>query len=175
MKKTNLLSFSGITMLLSGLTILLSSEIGIQTAKIITPILFILSGIFSVLFASANKEFLVPKNFHTLQGLGMISFAIALIIIADSLESFLMVTTFFTMVYGLLEIIFAFMVLNSKKIIDSKIMIIRIISGVLNLLGGFALFMTALGKTPETGILIAGFLVLFGGLSFTIFAKKIKA
>lgn len=174
MKKINLLILSGVAMILGGLTILLSSEIGVHNSKIITPLFFAASGIFSILFANANKELAVPKNFHLLQGIGMIVFAVVLVTIPKSLKSFLMVATYFTMAYGLLEIFFTFSVLNSDKKINKSIMMARIITGVLSLIGGFSLFISAVGRTPETGVLIAGILISLAGSSFVIFARKVK-
>lgn len=161
-------------MFLGGLTILFSHKIGIDTSKILTPLLFAVSGVCAIMFANANKEYNIPKNFHLLQGIGMITFAIALVVIPNSLKSFLMVVTFFTMVYGLIELVFTFSVLNSNYKINSSVLMARIITGILNLIGGFTLFMSALGKTPETGVLIAGILIALGGLAFVMFAKKIK-
>lgn len=175
MNKTKFLTLSGLTMLLGGLTILFSAKIGIETSKIITPILFIISGICSILFAKNNKKHLLAKNFHLLQGLGMIAFAIAIVFIPNSLESFLIVVTFFTMAYGLIEILFTFSVLNSSQKIDMNILMIRIITGTLNLIGGFALFISAIGKNLELGVSIAGVLISIAGISFIIFSNKIKA
>lgn len=173
MNRTKLLMLSGIAMLLGGLSILFSHKIGVEVSKIVTPILFVFSGIFAIQFGNANKEHTVAKNFHLLQGLGMIAFGGTIIFLPKSLETFLMVVTFFTMVYGALELIFAFSVLNLNHKLKMKMLIIRVMSGVLNLVGGFVLFMTLLSDA-ETGLGIAGILIILGGLSFTIFSLKVK-
>ncbi|WP_299159295.1 hypothetical protein [uncultured Tenacibaculum sp.] len=173
MNKTNLLLLSGISMFLGGLSILFSQNIGISISKIATPILFIISGVLAIQFANANKIHSLAKNYHLLQGLGMISFAIAIIFLPTSLESFLTIITFFTMVYGILELIFSFSVLNTNHKLKMNMLVVRIISGAFNLIGGFILFMTLLNNI-ETGLTIAGILIILGGISFSVFSLKIK-
>ena len=118
MNKTNLLLLSGISIFLGGLSILFSHSIGITTSKITTPILFIISGVLATQFANANKTHSLAKNYHLLQGLGMIAFAVAIIFLPTSLESFLTIITFFTMVYGILELIFSFLISLSTAVFD---------------------------------------------------------
>ncbi|CAL2104587.1 conserved membrane protein of unknown function [Tenacibaculum sp. 190130A14a] len=173
MNKTNLLLLSGISMLLGGLSILFSHNIGITTSKIATPILFIISGLMAMQFANANKTHSIAKTYHLLQGIGMIAFAIAIIFLPTSLESFLTIVTFFTMVYGILEIIFSFSVLNTSHKLKMNMLIVRIISGAFNLIGGFILFMALLNNV-KTGLTVAGVLIVSAGLSYTIFSSKIK-
>ncbi|MEO1009681.1 MAG: hypothetical protein AAFX53_00150 [Bacteroidota bacterium] len=173
MNKTNYLSLSGLSMFLAGVIMLLSETIGGHIAKIAVPLSFFVGGIFALLFSQANKHHNIAKNFHLLQGLGMIAFAVVIGTMAHSLEGFLKFVTFFLMVYGLFELMFSFSVLRTKYKIDKSILATRLVVGLINFIGAFVVFMTLL-KNPYKGLLVAGILVVLGGLGFLFFANRIK-
>jgi uncharacterized membrane protein HdeD (DUF308 family) len=173
MNRTVLLTLSGVTMLLAGFVVLLSQNIGVDFSKIAVPILFTISGFFAVQFANANKHFSIAKNYHLIHGFGLIAFAIAIAFIPKSLSGFLMIVTFFIAVFGILELIFSFTVLNSKYKLRMNILLYRIVSGIINLIGAFILFITLLSNLNR-GTLVTGILIVIGGLSFVIFSSKIK-
>ena len=162
------LAFSGLMMICAGLTLFFSDKLGIQTSKVIMPICMALAGIGSFLF-SKNKELpKVANQYHMTQGIGLIVYGILVGFSVDSLESFLLTTTYFIMAYGLFEIFFAFVVLSSKHSIDKGILLSRLIAGAINLVGGFVLLMATMDNVMD-GILIASVLNNLGRYIFNGF------
>ena len=173
MNKIFYLAFSGLIMLAAGIFLLLSDTLGIENIKIIVPALIFVSGVSAIIFSNYEKLPTIAKKYHVAQGLGLIVFAACIATIPDSLKSFLMVTTYFVIMYGLFEIIFAFGVLGSNHKINKGIMMSRIIAGALNLLGGFVLLLSSL-QNETTGLTIAGVLIILAGSSVAIFAAKLR-
>ncbi|MCL6266563.1 hypothetical protein [Flagellimonas myxillae] len=173
MNKPIYLTLSGISMLAAGITLLLSTSIGVGTSKILVPLFLLVSGIMAFIFSQVNGQHKVAKTFHFLQGAGLMTFAILIAIWPDTLDMFLKMATYFIMVYGLFEIMFAFSVLRSSFKVDKSILMTRLMVGAINFIGSFVLFMSLL-KSTSSGLSVAGFLIVLGGLGFIIFANRIK-
>lgn len=174
MNKIFYLAFSGLIMLAAGILLYLSDGLlGIENAKIIIPALFIASGVSAIIFSGYDKLPKIAKKYHIAQGAGLIVFAVCMATIPESLKSFLMVVSYFVLMYGLFEIIFTFGVLGSNHKINKRIMMSRIVAGVLNLIGGFVLVLTSL-KDEATGLTIASILIIIAGASIAIFAFRLR-
>lgn len=173
MNKTIYLTLSGLFMLATGLTLLLSTSIGVATSKILVPLFLFVSGVMAFLFSQVNGQHKIAKTFHLLQGLGLMSFAIIIAILPDTLDMFLKITSYFIMVYGLFELMFAFSVLRSSFILDKSILMTRLMVGLINFIGSFVLFMSLL-KSTSSGLSVAGFLIVLGSIGFIIFANRIN-
>lgn len=165
MNKIINLTLSGLSLLAAGIVLLFSQNIGVSTSKIIVPILFALAGVLAFLYAQANKEHKIAKQFHLIQGLGLLIFSVLIAVIPDSLESFLRITTYFILVFGIFEITFIFSVLNAKEKLNKNILFMRLAAGIVNLLGAFILLL-ALLQDVSTALNIAGLLIALGGLGF---------
>lgn len=173
MNKTNYLTLSGVFLIAASVFLIFSKEIGINNSKILVPISFLLSGIFSMLFSKVNSTNKIAKQFHLIQGVGLIIFAVLIVTIPENLKSFLSITTYFILFFGLFEISFIFSVLNSKSKLNKNILFIRLAAGIVNLLGGFILMIT-LFKDTLSALSIAGVLILVGGLCMVWFSTKLK-
>ncbi len=173
MNKIKYLTFCGIAMILAGTFMLISEKIGVDISRILVPIMFATGGIFAYLFSEANKHHKIARQYHLLQGAGMIIFSILIGVNAKSLVEFLQYITFFMGTFGIIEILFGFMALNSGYKLNYRILLSRLVSGFLNALGAVIIIMTSV--TDEiNGLLIAGVLVILGGLGFVIFSSKIE-
>ncbi|WP_147405053.1 hypothetical protein [Aquimarina sp. AD10] len=173
MNKIFYIAFSGLIMLASGIFLFLSSKIGVEIIKILVPLLLLLSGISAIVFSKYEKIPRIAQQYHIIQGVGLVAYAIILFFLANSLPSFLMITTYFVIMYGLFEIIFIFGVLNAKHTINKSILMSRAIAGGLNLVGGFFLLLASLNDEIQ-GLSIAALLISIGGLSIAIFAHKLS-
>ncbi len=173
MNKTIYLTLSGLFMFAAGLILLFSTTIGVGISKIMVPLFFFVSGILAFMFSQANGQHKIAKTFHLLQGVGLMTFAVIIAIWPDTLAMFLTITTYFVMVYGLFELMFAFSVLRSSYKLDVSILITRLLVGLVNLVGSFILFM-ALLKSTGLGLQVAGFLIVLGGIGFMLFASRVK-
>ena len=173
MNKTIYLTLSGLFMFSAGLILLFSTTIGVGISKIMVPLFFFVSGILAFMFSRANGQHKIAKTFHLLQGVGLMTFAVIIAIWPDTLTMFLKITTYFVMVYGLFELMFAFSVLRSSYKLDVSILITRLLVGLVNLVGSFILFM-ALWKSTGLGLQVAGFLIVLGGIGFMRFASRVK-
>lgn len=158
MKKILNLTLSGVLLIAAGILMLVAEKIGLQISKMVIPLLFALSGVLCLLFYSANKKYKIPSQFQFLQGLGLIIYAIVIFLFPKSLLQFLMVTSYFIMLFGITEIGFSFSVLNSSSKTFKEPLILVLTSF----------------KNEYKGIQIAGFLTIIIGVSNMIFVSKVK-
>lgn len=173
MNKINYLTFSGVAMALAGIFLLLSESIGVGTVKFLVPLLFAVGGILAYLFSEANKHHKIARQYHLLQGIGMVVFALLIGIIPNSLGEFLKYVTYLMLLFGLIEILFGFMALNTGNKFNMKILISRFVAGFFNLIG--AVLILATSVTDEiSGLFIAGILIILGGIAFIIFSFRIR-
>ena len=173
MNKTHYLTLSGIFLLVAGICLIFSKNIGISTSKLLVPASFALSGIFSFLFSKSNAQHNIAKQFHLIQAIGLLTFASIIVSIPETLESFLSITTYFILVFGLFEMTYMFAVLNSKSTLNKNILFTRLASGGINLIGGFVIMLT-LFKDAISALFISGILIAIGGLNMIWFSVKIK-
>ena len=173
MNKVNYLTFSGILMGLAGVCMLLSESIGVGIAKILVPLMFASGGAMAYLFSEANKHHKIARQYHLLQGVGMIIFAILIAIAPENLSDFLRYVTYFMLLFGFIEILFGFMALNTGGKLKMGILISRFIAGFFNLIGAVLILVTS--ATDEIrGLMIAGALILIGGIAFIVFSFRIR-
>ncbi|WP_299365798.1 hypothetical protein [Winogradskyella sp.] len=172
MKQTMYLAFSGLMMICAGLTLFFSDQLGVQTSKIVMPICMVLAGIGSFLFSKHKELPKVANQYHMAQGVGLIIYGVIVGSSVNSLESFLLTTTYFIVAYGLFELLFAFTVLSSKHKINKRILMSRLIAGAVNLIGGFILLMATMDNVMD-GLLTASILVILGGISLLVFSRRI--
>jgi uncharacterized membrane protein HdeD (DUF308 family) len=174
MNNLNYLRISGIALALSGIGMLLSDNIGVPTAKVLVPILIIATGFFSLLFSSKNSQFRLAKQYHLIQGIGFTICGVLVAIVPKSLEDFLMYISYFVLLSGFLEFIFAFQILNAKiKNFNWNMIISRFIAAILSFIAAIVLLLNLMDNSL-TGLLIAGVVTIIGGLSILIFSNKIK-
>ncbi|MEN0050012.1 MAG: hypothetical protein AAF806_23315 [Bacteroidota bacterium] len=103
----------------------------------------------------------------------MMTFAIIIAIIPQSLDEFLKYITYFMLLFGLLEILFGFLALNTGNKLNMNILISRFVAGFVNIIGAVLILATAV--TDEiSGLMIAGVLILLGGLAFVMFSFRIR-
>ena len=174
MKKLNYLILSGLSLALSGLGMLFVDTIGVPTAKLLIPILIIATGLFAYLFSQANKHFKIAHQYHLIQALGLTVCGLLIAIVPKSLEDFLNFIAYFVLLSGLLEFIFAFMVLNARiKKISWGTLFSRFGTAILSFIAAFVLLFQSM-SSPTKGLIIAGIVTILGGFSFLVFANKIK-
>lgn len=173
MNKINYLTFSGVSMCLAGIFVLLSENIGIDIAKFLVPTMFALGGILAYLFSEANKHYKLARQYHLLLGISMIAFAILISINSNGLEAFQQNITYFMAMFGLIEIMFGFMALNSKEKLNMGALGFRFFTGFCNLVGAVLILATSV-IDEMNGILLSGSLVFVGGIAFIFFSFRIK-
>ncbi len=158
---------------LAGVFMLATESVGVGTAKIFVPLLFAIGGVLSFMFSNANKQHKLANQYHMIHGISMIIFAIIIGLGAKNLGDFLNYITYFMLFFGLIEILFAFMALNSSQKLNMSILFSRFASGFFNLIG--AVLILATSVTDEvSGLMIAGILTLVAGLAFVIFSFRIR-
>ncbi|MEM6843572.1 MAG: hypothetical protein AAF632_15195 [Bacteroidota bacterium] len=173
MNKIKYLTLSGTFMGLAGVCMLLSENLGAEIAKLLVPVLFGIGGVMALLFSEANKQHNIARQYHLLQGVGMIVFAILIGLIPGTLGEFLQYVTHFMLLFGLVEVLFGFTALNTGTKLNMGILISRFIAGIFNLVGAL-LILTISAVDEISGLLVAGILVLIGGIAFVIFSLRIR-
>lgn len=172
MNKIFYLTLSGLVLLVTGILLFFSDEIGIELNKILIPLSLLISGVSAVVFSKNEKLPKIASQYHAFQGFGLAAYGIILFFMANSLTSFLMISTYFVLMYGLFEVFFIFGVMNSKYKINKGIFMSRLVAGGLNLIGGFILLMATMSKEKD-GLLMASILIIIAGFSIVIFAYRL--
>lgn len=173
MKKIGDLILIGAFLILAGITIIVAESVGVNKAKIFVPLLFLISGIYTIKYSLANKTSEIASKYEMLRGIGLIIFATLIPFFSYSLMSFLMYVTYFILMYGLLEIVFPFSILNSKNTIVKNMLVFRIVAGIMTSIGAVVLLL-ATNSNEYIGLIIAGTLTILIGLSNIIYAYKLK-
>lgn len=173
MKKTFYLALSGQLLIASGLILFFSDKIDIDISKKLVPVFMLLAGVCTLLFSNYDKLPKIAKQYHAIQGIGFMIYAVIILVLITSLSGFLLTTIYFIIMFGMFELLFAFGVLNSKHTINKEILMSRILAGVMNLVGGFILLMMTF-EDEKKGLLFASILVAIGGVSMLIFSSKIS-
>ncbi|WP_075343722.1 hypothetical protein [Tenacibaculum agarivorans] len=171
MNKSLNLIITGLLISLVGVVIFLAKSIGIEISKVLIPILLIFSGGFAISFSKANSQNNKVKQYHLLQGVGFIAFALASFF-SKNLENFLYIICFFTLFHGLLEFLLGFTTLNNKNI-NWNIIIYRFLAGIVNLIIAFTLLIFTFSDKFQA-IILAGVSILLSGISIIIFSLKSK-
>ncbi len=172
MKNLNYLMLSGFCMVAAGVSMLLSESLGVQVAKILVPLAFFVGGIFAYMFATRNRTHKVAYQYHLLQGVGMMVFAMLIFIFARDLGGFLKYVSYFIGAFGLIEILFGFMATSTGQSLSMKVLFSRLTAGFFNLVGSVVLLLVTLSN-EYAGLMIAGVLVVLGGTAFILFANRI--
>jgi len=174
MKNLNYLRISGIALALAGLSMLLTSSIGISISKVLVPMFIVSAGLFSFLFSSKNRGVSLARQYHLAQAIGLVVCGLLVAILPESLEGFLMYIAYFVLLSGSLELIFAYSILNAKiKVFNWSVLISRFVAAAISFILAIVLLLNSV-LDPQIGLLIAGAVTIIGGASVLIFARKIK-
>lgn len=171
--KNKYLAVSGLCMLLAGISILLSEYTGAVATKILVTTFFVIGGYLAYRFSRSITGHNVGRQFHMLQAMGMPIFGILVAMLPNSLEGLTTYATFFIMCFGLLEIGFVFMFFNTGLKVKWNIVIYRLVSGFLSVVGGLIILFGSL-ENQKLGLLIVGVLMAIRGLTFVLLAPKLK-
>jgi uncharacterized membrane protein HdeD (DUF308 family) len=174
MKKTKNLVIAGIALSISGLAMIATEIIGVETAKVLLPLLFIMSGAFSIMFATANTEVKKPTQYHLFQGGIFVLFGLVIGILANSLGDFLKYTTYFILFFGIFDIIHGFFLLTSKFNLTWKVLVFKFFGGMFGTVGGVAILVTSLNTDYYAGLMITGIVTIVTGIGVIFFAARIK-
>ncbi len=173
MNKVQYLALGGVSLFLAGVAIIASENIGINIVKILTPILFIISGVFSIGFANANSTATLPYRYQMMHGVGLILFGSIFGLVPDNLGDFLNQATYFILFFGLLEIIMGYALVNSNFKFKWRDIIVRFFAGFFGLIG--AVLILATSATDQTlGLLITGIVTVLIGIGLIVFSSKVK-
>ncbi len=173
MKRVQHLTIGGVSLLLAGIAMIASGNIGIGIVKVLIPILFINSGIFSILFANANPEATVPYRYQMMHGVGLMLFGIVFGLIPESLGDFLYYATYFILLFGLLEITMGFALVSSTYNFKWRDIVVRFFAGLFGLIG--AVLILATSATDQTlGLIITGVVTVLIGIGLIVFSTKVK-
>lgn len=174
MNKVQNLTFQGISLLIAGIAMIASENIGISIAKVLVPILFIISGVFSILFANANSQITIPYRYQIVHGVGLILFGVIVGLVPKSLGEFLNYATYFILFFGLWEIMFGFAVVNSPFKFEWRDIIVRFFCGLIGMVGGVLILATSL-IDQSLGLIITGVVTVLIGIGIVLFSKKVKS
>jgi hypothetical protein len=122
-----------------------------------------------VAFITAYKchKLQVPLNYHLLHAICLAIYGFAIILYSESVESFLNISAFFILYYGISEIIFGLQLLMLKASVSFKIIAIRLVVGLI--IGfGAVLILTTSFHSQIGAILGEGVVFIIMGLNLLI-------
>ena len=167
------LIYSGISIALTGLVLLLSQKIGVQASKIAVPILIIISSYFSYKFSRSIVDHNIGKQFHLARAGLLFIFGVIVAFVPDSLESFLSYVVYFMMFFFIFEFTFCLMSFNTAPKVNWRTAIFWLISGFLAGIGAVLVLSTSI-TDPMQALMMTGVFMVLSGLSFAIFAKRLN-
>jgi uncharacterized membrane protein HdeD (DUF308 family) len=167
-KTTALLT--GVLILISGIFIAIFSYNPSRAIQYVVVICSILGGILAILTARNSKGYEINLKYHWLVSIGLILYAIAIAFFANELSSFLQVTSYFLLLFGLVEFIFTFQVLNSRNRFGWNIMLYKLIAGAIAIIGSLLVLTTSL-IDGNIALLFSGIIISLIGLSFVLVSK----
>lgn len=173
MNTTKNLTYTGISVVLAGIFILLTNQIGFSTSKILISIFFIVGSYFSYSFASRNKQHQALSNSQIIQGIALL-FIGTFLFVPNNVTDYLNYITFFFLFVAIYEFSFVFIAFDTDTTKLSKdIAIDRIIAGGIGLISASVLLVTSWLQT-EKRILLVGIIVLLFGLGIVRFSRKVR-
>ena len=134
----------------------------------------LLSAIFAGLTAFKCKYLNVPYTYHLLHAGGFLIYGTVILFLGTTSENFLYFTTFFLLYYGISEITFCFqLVMLKRDDINYRLMIYRVVIGLMIGVGSFIIFMIAT-KDQKDALLASGIVFVFCGINLFLFRTVLK-
>jgi hypothetical protein len=93
-------------------------------------ICMLISALFAFITAYKSQHKQSRFKYHEIHGVGMTLYGIAILLSTFYDYNFLQITAFYFIYYGLAEMIFCFLLFNLRSIIGVKILIIRVLTGI---------------------------------------------
>ncbi len=127
----------------------------------------LLSSFFAFVTADKSKGSETPFKFNWLLGLGMVVYALAILMYGSAFDRFITVIMAFLLYFGIVEIIFGFSLMAYKKSISLQLIVFRMIIGLLMTIGAVLIFGLAV-VDKNASLLFAGALIFLSGANFIV-------
>jgi hypothetical protein len=163
----------GIIIVITGIIISLLAYNPSRVIQYIVAAGLFLSAFFAFITSSKSKNSVVPFLYHRFQAIGLLLYAIAILIYASSMERFLTITPVFLLYFGITEIILCFQFMELREKVNPLIIAYRIVIGILTGLGA-VLILTTSYINPNNALLGSGLAFIFGGAGFILFSWLIR-
>jgi uncharacterized membrane protein HdeD (DUF308 family) len=170
MNKIFYYALSGQFLVFAGLILFFSHKIDLGIIIKLVPILLVLTGSCMLGFSLYQQLPNHANRLHFVQGIGCIVFGVFLLIAVDTFRKFFLSILCFVIVFGLFEILFAFL---TRKNIPQQILVSRFMAGILNFLGGILIFILFISFQLQE-LLYLSILLTLAGISMLIFASKVR-
>ncbi len=132
-----------------------------------------LSAVFAFITTAKNKDSEIRLKYHGLQAVGMLVYALAILIYASTFEKFITITTAFLLYFGITEILFGFQLMAYKNQINTSVIVIRMVTGFLMAIGAVLILAIAF-LDRNMSLLITGILIAICGINFILFANATR-
>lgn len=162
-KRASLLT--GIFLLIAGVFIALFSYNPSPVIGYVVAICSLLAGISAIMVGSKSVDSVLSLKSQRLIGVGLIVYAIAVAFYVGDLRSFLIITSFFLLLYGVVEIIFSFGVLNQRGRPGWNVILFKVITGFVASIGAMWILIVA-PEDANIALLFSGLVIFLIGVSF---------
>ena len=163
----------GLLIVITGAIIAFLSYDPSRTIQYVVAAGMFLSAVFAFITAAKNKSREIRFIYHGLQGVGMLVYALAILISATTFEKFITITMVFLLYFGITEIIFGFQLMDHKRKIGMPLIVLRMFTGLLMAVGAVVILAIAI-LDKNMSLLVAGILIALSGLNFILFANTTR-
>jgi hypothetical protein len=127
-----------------------------------------LSALFAFLTAYKSRGLPQPLRYHILHAIGMLVYSAAILLWGYDVQHFFSITVLFLFYYGIAEMLFCVQLAALEKYVSIKVVLGRLIMGLLIAIGAILMFFT-ISVNTNTTLAIGGFVLAASGCSLLHF------
>ena len=167
------LQIYGLLIVLAGLSLILFQYFFLQINIQFVSVCILVSAAFAFLTAYKSKHKQSRFKYHRIHAIGMVIYGVAILLPAFYSLKFIHLTTFYLIYYGVVEMIFCFMLFNLKSVLGLEILIIRLITGfIIYIVASLLLFYINMNKSYV--VIGDGILFIISGLQVIFYLPIVK-
>ena len=170
MNKNLPLYIYGSTIIFSGFFLLFSKNSIFDVIKFNMGIAFLVGAFFAFLTALSRQRKQVQFAYHEMHAFAMMAYGIALLFFCNSFEKMVSLTTFLMFFYSFSEIIFSYWLFNLFEKVVFKILVIRLLLGVMVGIGTIVTMYYS-----ENALQVFGALFLLVGINILFYIPVMRA
>ena len=169
MKKYSSIYLYGTIIILAGLYLMFSKFNSFNSVKYSIGSILIIAAVVAFIAALSSQRKQVQFAYHEIHTLAMMTYGTSVLLFCNSFEQFIYFTAFLFIFYTFSEIIFCTWLFNLSKSVVFKIVIIRVLLG---LVVGFATIVAM--NFPDTTLQVFGGLFLLIGINLLLYIPILK-
>jgi uncharacterized membrane protein HdeD (DUF308 family) len=172
MKKSIPLFSYGAIIIIAGLFLILSTDSSLTILRFTLGVTLSVASILAFITSLSHPKRLVWFAYHEIHALAMLAYGLTIMVFGNSFDSLLSFTAILFMFYAFSEIIFCSRLFNLEQHVHLKIVLVRLVLGLLVAIGSVALIY----YREDTAVILTGYGVVFMviGINVLLYAPITK-